>query len=245
MATLSWTSVQPWLSVNPHNIHLIPFKNASTSVEGLPELQGIIDGWTKQPVHPATPLSAVLLAQDPIFSSLNEGARRTIIREEVTDMQEKSILMLKGRQWPIRRTSEGIVAVGLEEGRSWPELGWTALCALRECQIITLNEDKKIIKFFPEDVRTWSVNTEVLIMDHEVRYLHKQAPKFQLCLWLSQKEVEGYIISWPLAEGSMVELKEKAEKLHQSIHGKVVKEQLCKRVGKAEGIHHLTSWILV
>jgi len=184
------------------------------------------------------------MAQDLLYSGLNESGRRGILRDEVTDLQEKSVLLLKGRQWPMRRTAEGLVAVGLEEVRTWPELGWSALCALRECQIVTLNEDKKLIHFFPEDVRTWSRDIPVLVMDYEVRYLHTPPAGFQLGLWLSQRETDGWSINWPLADGTMVDLKAKAESLYETISGKVTKDQLCKRVGRAEAVRLLAQWFL-
>lgn len=243
MSTMTWSLVQPWIASNPHSLKLSPFKNASTSVEGPPEIEGLAPGWTKRAVQPATPLSAVLMAQDVLYSGMNEGNRRGILRDEVTDLQEKSVLLLKGRQWPLRRTAEGLVAVGLEEGRTWPELGWSALCALRECQIVTLNEDKKQVGFFPTDVRTWSREIPVLVLDHEVRYLHTPPKGFQLGLWLSRLEADSWSVAWPLADGTMVELKSKAETLHETVHGKVTKDQLCKRIGRAEAVRVLADWV--
>jgi hypothetical protein len=165
-----------------------------------------------------------------------------MLRDETTDLQEKSVLFLKGRQWPIRRTAEGIVAAGLEEGKTWPELGWEALCALRECQLVSINEDKKQISFYPTDIRTWSSTTPVYIVDHEVRYLHKQSTPFSLGLWLSQQEQAGWSIAWPIADGTVVELKAAAEKVNETVPPRVTKDALTKRVGRAEAVHHLAQW---
>ena len=242
MATLTWTQVQPWLLANPHTTPLVPYKSGSTSIQGHPETEGLFPGWTMKSVAPATPLSGILLAQDVLYSGLTEDARRTMLRDQTTDLQEKSVLHLKGRQWPIRRTAEGIVAAGLEEGKSWPDLGWEALCALRECQLILLNEDKKQITFYPEDLRTWSSTTPILIFDHEMRYYHKQSTPFSVGLWLSQQEQAGWTIAWPIADGTVVELKAAAEKAKETVPAKITKEALSKRVGRAEAVHLLSQW---
>jgi hypothetical protein len=242
MATLTWTHVQPWLAANPHTSTLKPFKPAGVSILGHPETDGLFPGWMKKAIAPSTPLSALLLAQDALYSGLTEDARRSVLRDETTDLQEKSVLFLKGRQWPIRRTAEGIVAAGLEEGKTWPELGWEALCVLRECQLVVLNEDKKQIQFFPADLRTWNATTPIHILDHEVRYLHKQPSSFSLGLWLSQQEQAGWSIAWPTAEGTVVDLKAAAEKVNETIPARVSKDALAKRVGRAEAVHHLSHW---
>ena len=242
MATLTWTQVQPWLRTNPHKVPLVSYKSATISIQGHPETEGLFPGWTKKSVAPATPLSGILLAQDVLYSGLTEDARRTMLRDQTTDLQEKSVLHLKGRQWPIRRTAEGIVAAGLEEGKSWPELGWEALCSLRECQILLLNEDKKQVSCFPSDLRTWSSSTPILIFDHEMRYVHKQAKPFFLGLWFSQQEQAGWSLPWPVADGTVVELKAAAEKVNETVPAKITKDALSKRVGRAEAIHLLSQW---
>jgi hypothetical protein len=242
MATLTWTHVRPWLSANPHTTALKPFKAGGVSIQGHPEVEGLAAGWTKKAVAPATPLSAILLAQDVLYNGLTEEGRRGVLRDETTDLQEKSVLFLKGRQWPIRRTAEGIVAAGLEEGKSWPDLGWEALCVLRECQLVLLNEDKRSLSFYPADLRTWRVDTPIYILDHEVRYLHKQPASFGLGLWLSQKEGAGWSIAWPVADGTVVELKTAAEKVNETVPPRLSKDALTKRVGRAEAVHHLAHW---
>ena len=242
MATLTWTHVQPWLAANPHTLTLKPFKPGGVSILGHPETEGLFPGWSKKAVAPATPLSALLLIQDVLYNGLTEEARRGVLRDETTDLQEKSVLFLKGRQWPIRRTAEGIVSAGLEEGKSWPELGWEALCVLRECQLVLLNEDKKQIQFYPADLRSWNVSTPIYILDHEVRYLHKQPSSFSLGLWLSQQEQTGWSITWPVADGTVVELKAAAEKVNETIPQRISKDALTKRIGRAEAVYHLAHW---
>ena len=240
---IAWNQVQSWIQSNPHASNsLAPYKHVNQSIEGPEEIPDS-EGWLKMQVVPPTPLSAVLLLQDTIYNASLESARRSILRDETTDLQEKALVLLKGRVWPIRRTAEGISAVGLEEGRAstWTELGWRALAVLRECQLVILDENKQSIHFYPEDIRTWSESTETYYIDHEARSIWTRSTPIQLVTWLSDRESAKWTISWPLADGTMEELKASAAALHLTTAGKL-KEVLRKLVGHGQAIQLLSKW---
>jgi hypothetical protein len=244
MATiLEWSTIQSWIQRNPfHTTTLPPYTPANQSAKGTPELSQL-NGWSKTPVVPATPLSAVLLSQDALYNATYESTRRSLLRDETTDLQEKAIVHLKGRAWPVRRTAEGLAAVGLEEGRaaSWSSLGWNALATLRECQFVVLNETKQTIQFYPEDVRTWSYTLDIIFIDHECRYIWTNS-SLSVHQMIHEKvlnqESNGWTIEWPLADGSMEELRTSTETLHLNSAGKK-KETLRSLVGRGQSIHQL------
>jgi ParB-like chromosome segregation protein Spo0J len=245
MTTLTWTQVQPWLLKNPQRTKCVgPFIPKNRRVEGDIEVTDA-DGWAKLNVVPAMPLSAVLLAQDALYQATPEHARGAILRDETTDLQEKAVLLLKGRTWPVRRTSEGIVACGTEEGRAsaWPSIGWRAICALRECQLLILNAEKKELSFFPEDVRAWSRDVDTFCVDSECRYVYTHAtPHSILSSWIAKYEEDGWTMTWPIMEGSMEELKALVLKLQITLVGKHNKEALQTRIGKAQSLQLLSEW---
>jgi hypothetical protein len=183
-----------------------------------------------------------------MYGAFNEASRRSTLRSETTDLQEKAVIHLKGRAWPVRRTAEGISACGLEEGRasSWPAIGWKALCELRECQIIVVNEDKKEIHFFPEDIRSWRSDVNTFCVEYECRFLwtHKNMCEI-LKVWLEEKEKESWSITWPLAEGSMEELKKEYASSSDSYSGKLIKETIQKRLGRLQSLKLISSWTFV
>jgi hypothetical protein len=244
MATIPWPTLQTWLERNPfQTAALKPYELATETVSG-PTEQQASDGWTRIPVQPATPLSAVLLAQDAMYSASPLSGRRALLRDELTDLQERALLHLKGRQWPVRKTAEGLAAAGLEEGRAstWPAIGWKAICALRECQLIVVNESARSIAFFPEDVRTWSPDVDVLFVEHEARMIWVPTGTPNIRKWISDHEHEGWTIEWPLADGGMEELKSSAQTLHETLPPKINKDALRKKVGRAQSIHALLPW---
>jgi hypothetical protein len=243
VSIVPWSQIQSSIGKNLHkSATLLNYISKNQTAQGNTD-HPEPNGWIKQPVYPATPLSAVLLYQDCIYTSTIESGRRALLRDETTDLQEKAVLLLKGRGWPVRKTAEGIAAVGLEEGRAsnWPAIGWRALAALRECQLVLLNEEKRTIQFYPEDIRNWSSQVDVLFVEYECRCIWITPPKITMCSWISEKEHEGWSIEWPLADGSLIELRAASEKLNENSAGKR-KETLQKSVGRAQSIHQLSSW---
>jgi hypothetical protein len=244
MTQISWSNVQTWIQSNPHQMKsLPPFKWASDRIEG-PDDVSDADGWIRMNVSPATPLSAILLSQDSMYQALPEHVRRSTLRDETTELQEAAARHLKGRQWPIRRTNEGLTACSLEEGRAtaWTDIGWRALATLRECQIILVNQTNQTVRFFPEDVRNWSSSNETYWIDHECRYMWSYPSKPNVKQWLASKEQAGWTINWPEADGTMDELKQAAQKVGETILGKITKDALMKRVGRAQALHTLHTW---
>jgi len=241
--TFEWSTVQSWIQTNPfHSSSLSPYTPANQSAKGTPELSQS-NGWSKTPVVPATPLSAVLLVQDALYNATYESTRRSLLRDETTELQEKAIVHLKGRAWPVRRTAEGLAAVGLEEGRasSWSSLGWNALATLRECQFVVCNETKQTIQFYPEDVRTWSPTMDIVFIENECRYIwtnQSLSVKQLLHEKVLAQESNGWTIAWPLADGSMEELRASTEALQLNSAGKK-KEALRSLVGRGQSIRHL------
>jgi hypothetical protein len=245
MATVNWTQVQQWIQMNPHKSKgLLPYVSEKDSIEGTVEKK-CADGWTKSHVFPATPLSAILLSQDSMYHASSEPSRRAFLRDETTDLQEKAVLHLKGRAWPVRRTAEGIAVCGLEEGRAsaGSDMGWRALCSLRECQIIVMNEETKELRFYPEDIRNWSSSVDTFCVEYECRSIWTHAnPTAVLCDWLLKRETDGWKIDWPHMEGTMEELRAEASKLGEELPSKILKDALQKRIGKAQSIRNFQQW---
>lgn len=244
MSTITWPDVRNAIRINPtKQKELSPFKMDNETVRGAQEVIDT-DGFTRLDVSPATPLSAVLMLQDALYQATPEQPRRALLREETTRLQESAQVHLKGRQWPVRKTMEGISACGLEEGlpAKWTETGWNAVGSLRETQFIVINYEKKCVQFFPEEVQNWSKENDTIWVDHECKYIWTNQPT-STPQWLVKKELdEGWEIQWPLVDGTMVELKEMAAKLNESFSGKVTKDVLRKRIGRAQSISTLMKW---
>ena len=241
---LSWSTVQTWISKNPHKTLHIAQTSLSTQVAEIPDDE--LPEWTTSEVSPATPLSCILFLQDATYRNLHESARAAYLRETCTTLQESAALQCKGRQWPVRKTAEGLAEVCLETCGSYSALGLRALAYLQNVQCVYLNEQLRNITTTPEDLRTWSADKEILFLQSDMRAVYHPPKGFgtkNLSQWLSNKEQDGWIVQYPIAEAtlSMDELKTLLEKHNEIIPPKSVKETLRKRLGRAQSIRILLN----
>ena len=239
---IEWKTVESWISNNPHKDVSLPCARLNESIEFESEATDA-KGWKTVHVSPATPLSVALYIQDAIYSSSSQGARKTLLRDETTDLQEKATLHLKGRTWPVRKTAEGLANIGLEEERHslWTSHGWRALCVLRNCQFVVLNQKTKEMKFYPEDLRTWSQDIDTIFVDTTARSMYIPPKGLQFKQWIQEQEANSWVIDWPTPDGTMDELKALAEKVNVSTV-KVTKDILQHRIGEAQCLKMLESW---
>jgi len=242
MATIELLTVKEWIGKNPYKMACLPVYTSSEKAKQNDESIES-NAWTKKMVSPSTPLSAIMVIQDDIYSVSPVTARHSQLRDETTSLQEKAALQLKGRAWPVRRTAEGIAGIGLEEERHsmWTPLGFRALCALRECQLIVINETLKSVAFYPEDVRLWSKDIPVYVLDSSSHIVLIPSGDYTIFQWIQKQESLGFSIEWPEMEGTLDELKVAATKVGEPTT-KVVKATLQRKVGKAQSIQILKEW---
>jgi hypothetical protein len=242
MGTISFEKVKEWVSKNhSHPVKLCVYRGKDTV--DISEDSKQSDGWNKRLITPSTPLSAVLMLQDDMYNAIPSTARYSQLREETTQLQEKATLHLKGRSWPVRRTAEGLAGVGLEEEKHslWTALGWRALCYLRECQIIVFNESLKSIDFYPEDIRIWSKERPVYIMDATAHTVLISPENYNILTWICNQEKDGYTVMWPHMDGTLEEIKTAAVSVGES-SVKITKDKLGAKVGRAQAVKVLKSW---
>lgn len=242
MGTISFEKVKEWVSKNHSQpVKLSVFLGKDTV--HAPEDSHQSDGWSKRLITPSTPLSAVLMLQDDIYNAIPSTARHSQLRDETTELQEKATLHLKGRAWPVRRTAEGLAGIGLEMEKHslWTAIGWRALCHLRECQIVVLNETLKTLVFYPEDVRLWTKERPVYIMDATAHTVLIGPEGYNLLSWVCKHEKDGYEINWPHQEGTMEEIKAAAVAVGEATV-KITKDKLGAKVGRAQSVKALVKF---
>jgi hypothetical protein len=242
MGTVSFEKVKEWVSKNHSQpVKLSVFLGKDTV--RAPEDSQQSDGWSKRLITPSTPLSAVLMFQDDMYNAIPSTARHSQLRDMTTELQEKATLHLKGRGWPVRRTAEGLSAVGLEKEKHslWTPLGWRALCHLCECQIVVFNETLKTLVFYPEDVRIWSKDRPVYIMDATAHTVLIGPEGYNLLSWICKQESSGYTVEWPHQEGTLEEIKAAAVAVGEATV-KITKDRLGAKVGRAQSVKALVKF---
>jgi hypothetical protein len=237
---ISLSQVKSWISTNKNNFK---FKKRVEYVETDTVVKE--NGWQSQSVEPATPLSCILYLTDSLYNHVPMSGRPGILRSTCTDLESSFTTLLKGRQFPVRRTAEAIIAASTGGPDACSTLGWNALCRLYEIQIVWFDEGTKLIQFYPNAVDEWSSETPIHFMSclaNQVWVPPSSWKQKNLGLWLANKENEGWRVKYNEADGTMEELRAIASKINYQLSTKVIKAELQKQLGKARAIHALQNF---
>ena len=206
------------------------------------------NGWQSQSVEPATPLSCILYLTDSMYNHVPMSGRPGMLRTTCTELESSFTTILKGRQFPVRRTAEAIVAASTGGSDACSALGWNALCRLYEIQIVWFDEGIKLVQFYPDTIDTWSQEIPIHFIGCLANQLWVPPSSWKpadLGIWLANKENEGWRVKYNEADGTMDELRELASKIGYNLNTKVIKAELQKQLGKARAIKALGEWSTV
>lgn len=212
------------------------------------------EGWIRRPLGPGGPMALILRFKNYLFCSGSQSLQKVILREAVTEAQNQSPALLKGRRWPVRRVAEAISSclssrVPEDQKSAWNELCYAAICEMEQIQIMIIDPETKDITFSPEDLRVWKRDTPIYGMSRDGRWIFCDQAEEEtwrptnLGLWISKMETAGWKIAWPLADGTMEELRNIIEDAGLAVEGRVKKDELMRRAGHTEAVHTLSSWI--
>jgi len=118
------------------------------------------------------------------------------------------------------------------------------LLALKQIQTVCFDEQAKTVWTMPEDIRAWSTDYKTLWVDSRCeQMLDGQLPS--LGFWLSEREAEGWKISWPIADGSLEEMKRELGAVGitptpKEFGGKVLKDDWAACLGRYQAYKHLS-----
>ena len=121
-----------------------------------------------------------------------------------------------------------------------------ALAFLYEVQLVFVDEANKKISWSPEDVRTWSTERPVWALSLGSRAVfHKTGEESvgkQLGNWVSSRELEKWRIQWPVADGTLEDLKGRLGKLNLGTGLRIEKPKkadYAAAIGRAEAMETL------
>ncbi len=236
---ISFDLLKTWLAANKNTSKI----NLRINEDAIEEVK--TNGWKSQAIEPATPLSCILYLTDPMYVHIPTTSRPSILREKCTELESSFTSILKGRQFPVRRTAEAIIAASTGGSDSCSTLGWNALCRLFECQIVWFDEGTKLLQFYPSDVCEWEQEKPIYFISclaNQVWITPEGWNQGELGVWLANKEADGWRVKYEEADGTMEELKELASKIGFNMSVKVNKAELQKQLGRAKAVKHLATW---
>lgn len=243
----TWPQIVSFLARNPFQETMLdPYVKPTRDICGDTAIP-VKNGWTLTMVDPPTPLSCVLMLHNAEYASSTPEGRRVLLRETTTELQETAATTLKGRKWPIKRTTDGLVAACMsEKATEWSQLGLEALAELYECQIVLFDSTAKTADFLPADPRLWTAERATYFVRKDGRAVWDPPEGWtpvRLGAWVDEKEQEGWAFSFPVPKGTLAEMKTLAESKGFTIPPKCTKDTFATHLGRAQTIHHFASWV--
>lgn len=211
----------------------------NTSTEGFS--QESWDGFYLQPLNPPGALSAVFMATDPMYGLGSLALRKQIQMESLITLQERVDKELVGRRYPRKKIQD---LLGSQLSASAPvssPLLEEVLCELFHLQKIQINRRSKTVSFFPPDLRVWTSDKKIILADEENHWSFVPSTLLHVSTWLTEKEDEGWKISWPTADGKLDEIKAGLLQRNISPDSKLKKDDLARVLGRAQALGILSE----
>jgi hypothetical protein len=202
--------------------------------------------WGSRICHlvPARLTTAWRMSEDPLMTIAGEGYRASEVRDRTFELQEEAVGTLRGNR-KLTKAKMGDALSAIKPTTDQTKVVAAVLLALKKIQTVCYDEETKTVWTMPEDIRAWSNGAKTLWVDARCEImLEGGGPNFGR--WLSNRQDDGWTIEWPVAEGSLEEIKAKAMHLGLSprpseLGAKVKKDDWAKSLGRAEAIQKLIA----
>lgn len=196
-------------------------------------------GFAIYPLSPKATLSRILFSLNNEFRSASITVKTSILREEVVKVAEK-VQELNGRKHPKKKILE---ALSSPVPGQWDVLD-QALAFIYNVQLVFVNEVAKKISFAPSDLRSWTNEKQILLMESNGaeawEWEEGTITPSKVLEFLEKMGDNDWKITWPEAEGTIKAMEEKLESFSlnavDSNGKKLKKEIMAQRLGKAEAI---------
>ena len=196
-----------------------------------------------QHVVPPRLNTAWRLAEDPLMLIAGDGYRASEVRDRTFELQEEALKNLRGNR-KLTKAKMGDALSAIKTNTDQTKIVAAVLLALKQTQTVCFDEEKKTVWTMPEDFRLWSNSRHTLWVDARCERILEGS--MNLGQWLSDRHDDGWAIDWPVAEGTLEEIKAKAMDLGLSprpseLGAKLKKEDWARALGRAEAIQKLMT----
>ena len=248
----------------------IEIQSAKSSQETSLDKLGL-KGYTAFNLNPSGIVSLYACISDPSSYSLSaKGARLQQIIEYTTKLQEQTDELKNTSLSRKRKKIHDLIGASYNgttfEDKDYIEL-FTGISLMRNINFVlmksavqeNIEEGKKQYDsslkgeiIFSSDPSNWKQEDPVWMADYRARWVaipseqHAQDLHKILANWLSTIEQTGWVIQWPEAEGTKVEILEQLSQLPtwQQTDKKLTKDVLGARLGRANCIKVFTKWTI-
>jgi len=221
---------------NPHKHEILRWREPTSTEVLLPEQWDI---FTLKPLDPPGALSFLLFHTEPMYELSSNALRKQLLVESLLQLHERIDKELVGRRYPRKKIQDLLAGEMSSQKPSGSPLLEDVLCELYHVQKIHMNRRTKSISFSPPDLRSWTSRNPVYVSEDDNTWVFTPTSSCSFTEWLTQKEEDGWSVSWPTAEGKFEELKTFLVQKGISFTGKQKKDDLAHVVGRAQALQSL------
>lgn len=231
------------VSLDP--IYIVPISDNNEATPSLVQGPG---GVSVIPLNPPGPVSLYLWHTNAEYRAGNFNMRKDILRSTLTSLHERFQSELKGRSANRVKSIEQLQqqdTSAVSPPMNTPDLN-RALQSVLGVQIIEVDDIHKHIVTYPNDIKQFSKETPIYLASQGCRSVYikgkeeEARPFFKT--WFNTLLNEEFKYEWPIADGTLKNLKDTLQSYMLSIHvDKPKKEDYAKIIGKFEAIKHINN----
>jgi hypothetical protein len=241
-----WDAISKLLDKNPNKALTLREDTLAgcdeTAADTIADLPGSAKDWQEYPIHPPGHIAALLYCRDFLFAQSPAKLRQQTLIDASTEIPQELDEKIRATHHARYRKKAlewlGMPASKLDKA-DHAKL-WDILMTVFGYQCIVIDTHNAAnVRFAPEDIRTWSEDKQLIVVNEDLTYiwLSIRWSMPALAAWLDGRTT----VKWPVADGSKLELLEKWERdpTYMPEHRKLKKDDLAALVGKSESIRHL------
>jgi len=203
--------------------------------------------WGAQCVRllPSRLIGAWLMLEDPLMRIAGEGYRAGEVRNKSFELQAEAVSTLRGNR-KLTKAKMGDALSAMKPTEDQNKVIAAILLATKQVQTVCFNEEAKTVWTMPEDLRAWTRGAKTLWVNTHCDTMLEWSTggAVKMGAWISDREEEGWKIEWPIAEGTMEEMKQKVTQRGiipkpAEFGAKVKKEDWARALGRCEAVEHL------
>lgn len=201
-------------------------------------------GASMRTLTPSRLTTAWLMLEDPLMLIAGGGYKASEVRDKTFELQVEAVANLRGNR-KLTKAKMGDALAALKPSVDQTKIVAAILYSLKQIQTVCYDEEGKSIWTMPEDLRTWSSSKKTLWVDSKCERMLEFSTPPAFGYWLSKREDEDWSIPWPIAEGTLEDMKAKLGELgitpRAPLGEKVKKEHWASTLGRHEAIEHLSG----
>jgi hypothetical protein len=256
---------------NPHRAQILePIEIHASKPTQETSLDNLgLKGYQAYHLNPTGVISLLVCIADPTFYSLAApNARTQQIIDKATVLQEKTEELRNSHLSRKRKKIHDLIGAAYNgavlEDKDYMDL-FAGLAHLQELQFVLLKsavqeqieEGEKQYDsslkgeiLFSSSPEVWKHDRPTWIVDYRARWVavpsekHAESLSTFLGTWMNHMEQNGWIVQWPIVEGTKGELVEQLSVLPswQPADKSLLKETLAVRLGKIKALRVFTAW---